>query len=158
MYRYTEDPGVPEWKRGASLTNAPPLDDAAVPADDLFGPSNADYIRTRATSRAPRPGGARGIGFDAAADDAGAGGPATTADGNKDGTPMHHDDVLGEEIYEEQANEIRSVVLFLCGQDGTRFPGSQPVSLARDNMAEIAKQEYHVTWWGCTYKLNAVDP
>lgn len=142
----TKDPGVPEWKRGAALTDAPPLDDVAVPADDLFGPSNVDYIRTRATSRAPRPGGSRGIGFDSAADAAGGGGPATTADGNRDGTPMHHDDVVGEEVHEEQANEIRSVVSYFCGQGGNRFPGSQPVSLARENMDQIAKQEYHVTW------------
>lgn len=146
-FRSTTDPGVPEWKRGAALTDAPPLDDASVPAADLFGPSNADYIRTRATSRAPRPGGSRGMGFDST-DAAGAGaGASTTADGNADGTSMHHDDVLGEEIFEDQANEIRNVVLFLCGQDGgNRFPGSQPVSLARDNMNEIGKQEYHVTW------------
>ena len=149
-FRTTVDPGIPEWKRGAAKTDAPPLSDAEVPADDLFNPNtNVDYARTRATSRAPRPGTARGFGFDSTVDGAGLGrgGPATTADGNRDGTPMHHDDVLGEEIYEEQANEIRTVVLQLCGQDGSaRFPGSQPVSLARDNMDQIAKQEYHVTW------------
>ena len=59
---------------------------------------------------------------------------------------MHHDDVLGEEVFEGQAREIRTVVLWLCGQEGNRFPGSQPVSLARDNMAQLSRQEYHVTW------------
>ena len=37
-------------------------------------------------------------------------------------------------------------MLWLCGQEGNRFPGSQPVSLARDNMAQLSRQEYHVTW------------
>ena len=38
------------------------------------------------------------------------------------------------------------MVSYLCGVDGARFPGSQPVSLARDNMDTIARHEYHVTW------------
>ena len=59
---------------------------------------------------------------------------------------MQHDDALGDPVYEGQAREIRNVVLWLCGQEGSRFPGSQPVSLARDNMHELAQREYHVTW------------
>lgn len=141
-YRTTKDPGTPEWKREPIMTDAPPLNDASVPVDDLFGQSNADYVQTKATSRAPLP--EMGIGFDSAA--AGRSGPSTTADGNADGTPMHHDDVIGEEVCEEQALEVRNIVLYLCGQDGSRFPGSQPVSLARDNMDVIKNQQYHVTW------------
>ena len=30
-FRTTKDPGLPEWKRGAAVTDAPPLDDAAGP-------------------------------------------------------------------------------------------------------------------------------
>jgi|TARA_B110000971_G_scaffold208873_1_gene234396 mRNA-capping enzyme len=59
---------------------------------------------------------------------------------------MHHDDSLGETVYDGQAREIKNVVLWLCGVEGARFPGSQPVSLARDNMDELTKREYHVTW------------
>ena len=32
------------------------------------------------------------------------------------------------------------------GQEGNRFPARAPVSLARDNMAQLSRQEYHVTW------------
>ena len=141
-FRTTIDPPLPDFKRGEAKTDAPPLDDANVPADDLFGSLNPDYVATRAASRAPRPGGARGFaGFGD-----GSNSRATTAGGNADGSPMHHDDVLGEEVFEGQAREIRTVVLWLCGQEGNRFPGSQPVSLARDNMAQLSRQEYHVTW------------
>ena len=61
---------------------------------------------------------------------------------------MRHDDLLGEPVFEGQAREIRAVALWLCGQEvsSSRFPGSQPVSLARDNMHELASREYHVTW------------
>jgi mRNA-capping enzyme len=61
---------------------------------------------------------------------------------------MRHDDLLGEPVFEGQAREIRAVVLWLCGcaESSSRFPGSQPVSLARDNMHELASREYHVTW------------
>ena len=63
---------------------------------------------------------------------------------------MRHDDVIGDAVFEGQAAEIRAVVAYLCGAvnttGGSRFPGSQPVSLARDNVAELKRREYHVTW------------
>ena len=55
-FRTTIDPPLPDFKRGEAKTDAPPLDDANVPADDLFGSLNPDYVATRAASRAPRPG------------------------------------------------------------------------------------------------------
>ncbi|ACO65748.1 mRNA capping enzyme [Micromonas commoda] len=93
----------------------------------------------RGVSLAPRPG-------SGATDELASSRSKTTADGNLDGTPMRHDDVLGTAVYEGQAREIRNVVCYLCGVDGARFPGSQPVSLARDNMDTISRHEYHVTW------------
>ena len=154
-FRTTAAPPTPAWKlessadEGSEETDAPPVPDSAVPADDLFGASNPEYLRTSATSRAPRPGGDAPIGSVSADAGDGALGDAsrrTTAGGNLDGSRMHHDDVLGEVVFEGQAREIRNVVLWLCGQEGSRFPGSQPVSLARDNMHELARREYHVTW------------
>ena len=154
-FRTTATPPLPAWKvandddgdasgGGGGSADAPPVPDSAVPADDLFGTSNPEYLRTAATSRAPRPGGDAPIGSVAA--DAALSSRRTTAAGNLDGSRMKHDDVLGDAVYEGQAREIRNVVLWLCGQEGSRFPGSQPVSLARDNMNELARREYHVTW------------
>ena len=137
----TLDPPVPEWKRGVvKHPDAPPLDEAEVPPGDLFSvKSNPEYAATLAESLAPRPG-------SGATDELASSRSKTTADGNLDGTPMRHDDVLGTAVYEGQAREIRNVVCYLCGVDGARFPGSQPVSLARDNMDTISRHEYHVTW------------
>ena len=157
-FRTTATPPLPAWKvagedesaSGGAAGDAPPVLDSAVPADDLFGASNPEYLRTAATSRAPRPGGDAPIGSVAADANSGAvgngGSRRTTAGGNLDGSRMQHDDALGDPVYEGQAREIRNVVLWLCGQEGSRFPGSQPVSLARDNMHELAQREYHVTW------------
>ena len=39
-FRTTIDPPLPDFKRGEAKTDAPPLDDANVPADDLFGSLN----------------------------------------------------------------------------------------------------------------------
>ena len=105
-------------------------------------------MRTSATSRAPRPGGDARIGSVAADAPLGSANRRTAASGNADGSRMRHDDLLGEPVFEGQAREIRAVALWLCGQEvsSSRFPGSQPVSLARDNMHELASREYHVTW------------
>ncbi len=137
----TLDPPVPEWKRGGvKHPDAPPLDESEVPPGDLFSvKSNPEYASATAESLAPRPG-------SGAVDELASSRSKTTADGNLDGTPMRHDDVLGTAVYEGQAREIRNVVCYLCGVDGSRFPGSQPVSLARDNMDTISRHEYHVTW------------
>mgnify|MGYP006132026011 FL=1 len=146
-FRTTVDPELPAWKRKEYTSDAPPVEDSKVPEDDLFGASNPEYMYTKATSSAPRPGGGIPIGA-IASDDS----PSTserittTVGGNVDGSKMHHDDVLGQPVYEGQSREIKNVVLWLCGQEGSRFPGSQPVSLARDNMNELSKQSYHVTW------------
>ena len=163
-FRTTATPPTPSWKiddgeidgekeetflaSARAADDAPPVPDAAVPADDLFGASNVEYMRTSATSRAPRPGGDARIGSVAADAPLGSANRRTAASGNADGSRMRHDDLLGEPVFEGQAREIRAVVLWLCGcaESSSRFPGSQPVSLARDNMHELASREYHVTW------------
>lgn len=161
-FRTTATPPTPSWKldddgvdgekeetaSARAADDAPPVPDAAVPADDLFGASNIEYMRTSATSRAPRPGGDARIGSVAADAPLGSANRRTAASGNADGSRMRHDDLLGEPVFEGQAREIRAVALWLCGQEvsSSRFPGSQPVSLARDNMHELASREYHVTW------------
>ena len=161
-FRTTATPPTPSWKldddgvdgekeetaSARAADDAPPVPDAAVPADDLFGASNPEYMRTSATSRAPRPGGDARIGSVAADAPLGSANRRTAASGNADGSRMRHDDLLGEPVFEGQAREIRAVALWLCGQEvsSSRFPGSQPVSLARDNMHELASREYHVTW------------
>ena len=161
-FRTTATPPTPSWKldddgvdgekeetaSARAADDAPPVPDAAVPADDLFGASNPEYMRTSATSRAPRPGGDARIGSVAADAPLGSANRRTAASGNADGSRMRHEDLLGEPVFEGQAREIRAVALWLCGQEvsSSRFPGSQPVSLARDNMHELASREYHVTW------------
>ena len=160
-FRTTATPPTPSWKiddayegekeetdSARADDDAPPVPDGAVPADDLFGASNPEYMRTSATSRAPRPGGDARIGSVAADAPLGSANRRTAAGGNADGSRMRHDDLLGEPVFEGQAREIRAVVLWLCGcaESSSRFPGSQPVSLARDNMHELASREYHVTW------------
>ena len=131
---------------GARRDDAPPVPDAAVPADDLFGASNIEYMRTSATSRAPR----------RAATRASAPSPRTRLSAPRTGGPRLRTRTaracvrrpFGRTGVRGQAREIRAVALWLCGQEvsSSRFPGSQPVSLARDNMHELASREYHVTW------------
>lgn len=65
---------------------------------------------------------------------------------------MAHDDVLGEEITEEEEFVLKALILErLTGQpfqEGLelRFPGSQPVSLARSNLGLLNDRRYWVTW------------
>ena len=69
-----------------------------------------------------------------------------------EGTDMAHDDALGEEITTEEANVLKAFILEqMTGQAvqedmELRFPGSQPVSLARSNLALLNKRRYWVTW------------
>ena len=139
-FRTTATPPTPSWKldddgvdgekeetaSARAADDAPPVPDAAVPADDLFGASNVEYMRTSATSRAPRPGGDARIGSVAADAPLGSANRRTAASGNADGSRMRHDDLLGEPVFEGQAREIRAVALWLCGQEvsSSRFPGS----------------------------------
>ena len=95
----TTDPPLPEWKRGVIRhPDAPPLDENAVPSGDLFSQkTNPEYAKTLAESLAPRPG--SGV-----SDELASSRSRTTADGNLDGTHMHHDDVLGTATYEGQVS------------------------------------------------------
>ncbi|EEH55839.1 uncharacterized protein MICPUCDRAFT_1330, partial [Micromonas pusilla CCMP1545] len=82
---------------------------------------------------------------------------AAAGGGGEDGTsidapPLEDADVPPGDLFgddnDEYADEIKRVVAYLCGANpnATVFPGSQPVSLARDNMQIIKRREYHVTW------------
>ena len=135
-----------ETASARAADDAPPVPDAAVPADDLFGASTPVHADVRDV-RARRSGGDARIGSVAADAPLGSREPEDRGF-NADGSRMRHEDLLGEPVFEGQAREIRAVALWLCGQEvsSSRFPGSQPVSLARDNMHELASREYHVTW------------
>ena len=69
-----------------------------------------------------------------------------------EGTEMLHDDVVGEEITPEEEYNIKaSIVAAVSGRDwedgaDLRFPGSQPVSLARSNLDMLNTKRYWVTW------------
>ena len=135
----TKDPGVPSWKSDR-LSDAPPLSDDKVPEGDLFDPkTNASYKKTLAHSRAPIPGTRRASqrALEVAASDGTA-------------TPMHHEDVIGEDVFEEQAYELQKLCVWACFPDNAdsrvSFPGSQPVSLSRDNMSLLKREPYSVTW------------
>ena len=71
---------------------------------------------------------------------------------------MAHDDALGEEVLEEEEFVLKASILEqLTGQsyhDGLelRFPGSQPVSLARSNLQLLNQRRYWVTWKVCALK------
>lgn len=66
---------------------------------------------------------------------------------------LHHEDVLGEQVSSAEAFAVTSFVLRAvhgdCTWDGWSapvFPGSQPVSLGRDNMRLLKDNRYWVTW------------
>ena len=62
---------------------------------------------------------------------------------------MHHDDVIGEEVCQEEAEAVqREIVSAIMGPAAheLRFPGSQPVSLAASNTRLLQKYHYYVTW------------
>lgn len=65
---------------------------------------------------------------------------------------MKHDDIVGEEITADEEFMLKaSIMERVTGQpyhDGLdlRFPGSQPVSLARSNIDMLNIRRYWVTW------------
>ncbi|KAK9828737.1 hypothetical protein WJX72_001811 [[Myrmecia] bisecta] len=66
---------------------------------------------------------------------------------------IQHDDPIGEFVVEEEAQEVQKVILTgILNPDGNReiervyFPGSQPVSLAQDNLRLLGERRYWVTW------------
>lgn len=65
---------------------------------------------------------------------------------------MHHDDVIGEEVPADEEHIVQAFIVERIMKqeyhDGMnlRFPGSQPVSLARSNIGLLNKQRYWVTW------------
>ncbi len=66
-----------------------------------------------------------------------------------EGESMEHDDVLGEDVCEAEANWVRGLLMeYVMGRSGSQlmFPGSQPVSLARSNLGMLAERRYWVTW------------
>eukprot|EP00884_Botryococcus_braunii_P019053 jgi/Botrbrau1/5831/Bobra.0366s0013.1 len=66
-----------------------------------------------------------------------------------EGEDLHHDDLLGEAVHPDMEGRIQmSLMQTLLGPYSNRvvFPGSQPVSLSRDNMDLLDKRRYWVTW------------
>ena len=66
-----------------------------------------------------------------------------------DETRMQHDDELGEEVSQEEAECVQQlVVAAIMGPAAMelRFPGSQPVSLASSNVHLLREHRYYVTW------------
>ncbi|KAL3142910.1 hypothetical protein ABBQ38_003198 [Trebouxia sp. C0009 RCD-2024] len=64
-------------------------------------------------------------------------------------TTMQHDDVIGEEVCQEEAEAVQTeIVSAIMGPAASelRFPGSQPVSLAASNTHLLSKHRYYVTW------------
>jgi len=67
--------------------------------------------------------------------------------------PLAHDDVIGEAIHWTEERDIKLKILEMVKQanpemqDAERFPGSQPVSLARSNLGLLRRTDrYHVSW------------
>jgi mRNA-capping enzyme len=62
---------------------------------------------------------------------------------------MAHDDPVGEAVCAAEAEFVRQVLrdeILGRGRAAPPFPGSQPVSLARSNLALLAERRYWVTW------------
>ncbi len=62
---------------------------------------------------------------------------------------MQHDDEIGEEVSQEEAEAVQREVMHAIMGSPTiepRFPGSQPVSLAASNVHLLSKHRYYVTW------------
>lgn len=58
---------------------------------------------------------------------------------------IHHDDVVGEDVSPEEAEEHRKLILESMVGDPSmfrRFPGSQPVSLDRTNLLLLKSKRY----------------
>ena len=137
-------PPLPPWKAAeaeaaaAAGAGRPPGDDD-VPADDLFGPGNADYGRTPAVSPYPPP---------SATDEPPPYAPPPSQSAGA--RSIAHDEVLGEGIAAEEEADMQAALEALIapqavaadGQPPWRgagapkpyYPGSQPVSLASVNM------------------------
>ena len=135
----TLDPPVPEWKRGGvKHPDAPPLDERRCRPEIYSASRVTRSTATLAESLAPRPGSGATTSSRAVAAR-----PPRTATST---APRCATTTCWERRC-TRARRVRfSVVCYLCGVDGARFPGSQPVSLARDNMDTISRHEYHVTW------------
>ena len=65
---------------------------------------------------------------------------------------VDHDSPFGEAVHPEEGDDLRRAVFELVAGRRLRehelphFPGSQPVSLARENLPELSRQQYQVTW------------
>ncbi|XP_031397140.1 mRNA-capping enzyme-like isoform X2 [Punica granatum] len=64
---------------------------------------------------------------------------------------MTNDDVLGDDIPVEQADEFRrfcyqTLKLNARPRGGMQFPGSHPVSLSRENLQLLRQRYYYATW------------
>ena len=65
------------------------------------------------------------------------------------GARMQHDDEIGENVDQEEAEAVQiQVVKAIMGPAANelRFPGSQPVSLAASNVHLLSSHRYYVTW------------
>ncbi|GMH34397.1 hypothetical protein BSKO_02231 [Bryopsis sp. KO-2023] len=62
---------------------------------------------------------------------------------------IHHETPVGEQIaHSEQEEYKKFIIAQMLGEDShfTRFPGSQPVSLDRNNLPLLRDRRYWVTW------------
>jgi mRNA-capping enzyme len=162
-------PAVPLWKRAKGA--------AGVGAEGLGGGAEAGVGGDGSSDDDEDGGDKQNGGNDS--DDPDAHVPLSELCGDAPQGAMHHDDVLGEAVPEEEAEWVRRAVFvavvaardfYSSGQPPSehvfrqpvRFPGSQPVSLDRRNLELVLKRRYLVTWkadgtryllaatgWGC---------
>lgn len=76
---------------------------------------------------------------------------------------MHHDDLLGEGVSAEEAELVQHTVMSLVtGNNGSYhnvyFPGSQPVSLARENLELLQQRRYWVRRLACCTPIVFIFP
>ena len=78
--------------------------------------------------------------------------------GAEEPPPIQHDDLLGEAVSEEEAALVQQcITMAMRGRSQAdmhmgahqHFPGSQPVSLDRSNLALLKERRYWVRGFGC---------
>jgi mRNA-capping enzyme len=130
----TIDPKLPAWKH---ISKAPPLVEGEVSEIDLFGVRSASYMHSIKNESLDIPSRYTDKDF-----------------GTEYLDICGMDDVLGEEVCDAQAAEIRNLCLWSClAETGSEFmlrrsnfPGSQPVSLTNSNVSLLKDIPYYVTW------------
>lgn len=121
--------------------------------DDVDGPSTSSGIVHAGSKRSfdQRDGGNNDTHNDKSEDSNASGQPANKRKRTREGIKfdaVFMDGVPGVNLMTdlEQVNELRSIAQSMCGWRSSGFPGSQPVSMTRENIKLLHQKPYKVSW------------